>query len=78
MRPDDVRRAALALAADERAELAAELLVSVEAPTDANRAVIDSLWEAEIERRARRVIGGDAELQDWDVVRQRLANTLGG
>jgi hypothetical protein len=78
IRSDDLRRAALALSADERADLAAELLVSLEAPTDEDPSVIRSLWGAEIERRARRVISGDAESQDWNVVRQRLADTLGG
>ena len=78
IRSDDLRRAALALSADERAGLAAELLVSLEAPTDEDPSVILSLWGAEIERRARRVIAGDAESQDWHVVRQRLADTLGG
>ena len=78
IRSDDLRRAALALSADERAGLAAELLVSLEAPTDEDPSVIRSLWGAEIERRARRVIAGDAESQDWKVVRQRLADTLGG
>jgi hypothetical protein len=78
LRSDDLRRAALALSADERADLAAELLVSLEAPTDEDPSVIRSLWGAEIERRARRVIAGGAESQDWNVVRQRLADTLGG
>ena len=78
IRSDDLRRAALALSADERADLAAELLVSLEALTDEDPSVIRSLWGAEIERRARRVIAGDAESQDWNVVRQRLADTLGG
>jgi len=77
IRSDDLRRAALALSADERADLAAELLVSLEAPTDDDPSVIRSLWGAEIERRARRVIAGGAEGQDWNVVRQRLADTLG-
>lgn len=78
IRSDDLRRAALALSADERADLAAELLVSLEALTDEDPSVIRSLWGAEIERRARRVIAGDAGSQDWNVVRQRLADTLGG
>lgn len=78
IRSDDLRRAALALAADERADLAAELLVSLEARPDEDPSVIRSLWGAEIERRARRAIAGDAESQDWNVVRQRLADSLGG
>jgi hypothetical protein len=74
---DELRREALALPDSERADLAAELLVSLEAPTDDDPAVVESLWGAEIERRARRVIAGDAPTRDWNVVRQGLADALG-
>lgn len=75
--PDDLRREVLALPEVERADLAAELLVSLEAPTDEDLSVIRSSWAVEIERRARRVLAGEAASQDWTTVRQRLANALG-
>lgn len=74
---DELRREALALPDAERAELAAELLLSLEAPTDEDPSVVGSLWAAEIGRRARRVIAGDAPSHDWKLVRQRLADALG-
>ena len=76
--PDDLRREALALPEVERADLAAELLVSLDAPTDEDLSVIRSSWAVEIERRARRVLAGEAASQDWTTVRQRLADALGG
>ena len=75
---EDLRREPLALPAAERADLAAELLVSLEAPTDEDPSVIRSSWASEIEQRARRVLAGEAASQDWTTVRQRLADTLGG
>ena len=73
---DELRREALSDV--ERADLAAELLVSLESVPDEDPSVVRSLWGAEIEGRARRVLAGDAEGQDWNLVRQRLADTLGG
>jgi hypothetical protein len=78
IKSDELRREALALPDIERADLAAELLASLESPTDEDPSVVRSLWAAEIERRARRVTSGDVKGQDWTVVRQRLADTLGG
>ena len=49
---------ALRLPLQERAELAAELLASVDGEPDAD---VDAAWAAEIERRARRVIAGESE-----------------
>ena len=77
MKSDELRREALALSDVERADLAAELLVSLESPTDEDPSVVRSVWGAEIERRARRVLAGGAEGKDWKIVRQRLADTLG-
>ena len=75
---DELRREALALSDVERADLAAELLVSLESVPHEDPSVVRSLWGAEIEGRARRVLAGDAKGQDWNLVRQRLADTLGG
>jgi Putative addiction module component len=72
----ELRRDALALSDVERAQLAAELLVSLEPAADDDPTVVLSLWGTEIERRARRVLAGASEGQDWKIVRQRVADTL--
>jgi hypothetical protein len=74
---EDLRREALGLSDVERADLAAELLFSLEIPIDEDPWDVRSLWGVEIEQRARRVIAGDVEGEDWPVVRQRLADALG-
>lgn len=33
---------------------------------------VESSWAEEIERRARRVLSGEAETHDWSEVRKRL------
>jgi hypothetical protein len=75
---EDLRREALGLSEAERADLAADLLASLETPTaDEDPSVARSLWGAEIERRARRAVAGDATTEDWNVVRKRLTDALG-
>ncbi len=74
---EDLRREALGLSDVERADLAAELLVSLETPIGEDSSDVRSLWAVEIERRARRVISGDVKGEDWNVVRQRFADALG-
>ena len=60
MRTEDVRRQALALADDERAELAADLLASLEGPAGAVDDGLKVAWAEEIERRALAVISGES------------------
>ncbi len=60
---------ALRLPVKERAEIAAELLASIDGEGDADA---EAAWAAEIERRARRAIAGDSKGTDWQVVRGRL------
>jgi hypothetical protein len=76
--PDELRREALALPDGERADLAAELLVSLETSTDEDPTAIRSAWGAEIERRARLVMAGEATTHNWTTVRQQVADTLDG
>lgn len=73
---EELRRVALALSDVERAELAAELLVSLEPATEDDPTFALSLWGTEIERRARRALAGASEGQDWKIVRQRVADAL--
>jgi hypothetical protein len=67
---NDVLNDALALPAEKRARIAHELLVSLDEREDPQAA---EAWLSEIDRRAREVEGGTAELEDWEVVRARLA-----
>jgi hypothetical protein len=50
--------------------------VSLEPAADDDPTVAMSLWGTEIERRARRVLAGASDEQDWKIVRQRVADTL--
>ena len=70
MSDQDILATALALPAPERARLAHELLVSLDEAEDPNAA---EAWLAEIGRRAREVDEGSAVLEEWSVVRDRLA-----
>ena len=60
---------ALSLPARERADLARELLRSLDDSEDPDAAAASL---AEIERRAREVEAGTADLEDWAAVRHRL------
>lgn len=65
-RAKDLLRAALELPLDQRAELAAELLASMDGEGDSD---VDAAWGAEIERRARQVLTGETEAVSWESVR---------
>jgi putative addiction module component (TIGR02574 family) len=66
----------LALPADERANVAAELLASLDDSSPENPAAVQAAWAKEIERRARRVLAGESSGQPWDEVRDRVARRL--
>ena len=78
MRAEDLRQQALALTDDERADLAAELLASLEEQTDDDAEVVRVAWAEEIERRARMVIAGDSPTEPWETVRQGIVDELAG
>jgi putative addiction module component (TIGR02574 family) len=65
----------LQLPVDERAELAAELLASLdrEGVPDAD---VDAAWAKEIERRARRVLEQGSRGRTWEEVREELLRKL--
>ena len=52
-RAQEVLRDALALPVNERADVAAELLASLDDGSAENPAEVEAAWAAEIERRAR-------------------------
>jgi len=68
-------REALALPLEERANVAAELLASLDgAETDV--ADVEAAWAAEIDKRARRVLAGDSLGNPWEDVRRRAEADL--
>jgi putative addiction module component (TIGR02574 family) len=75
-RAQDVLREALTLPIDERADVAAELLASLDGPDTENTAEVEAAWAAEIEKRARRVMAGESTGIPWDHVRSRAETEL--
>lgn len=71
-------REALALPVEDRADVAAELLASLDAPVADDRETVRSLWSEELDRQARRVLSGKAVGEDWSILRQPLADELAG
>ena len=65
---------ALKLDLSERAELAAELLASLDGEPDAD---VEAAWAAEIEKRAARARSGADSGRPWSEVQDRIRNRLG-
>ncbi len=59
-------REALALPTEDRADVAAELLASLEEAPPEDPAEVEAAWAQEIERRARRVLSGESEGEPWE------------
>lgn len=68
----------LALPDGARADVAAELLASLDAPATEDPAAVATMWSQELERRAKRLLSGEALGEEWSIVRQRLADELAG
>ena len=75
-RAQELLREALTLPIAERADVAAELLASLDGAEADNPAEVEAAWAAEIERRARRVIAGESAGIPWEDVRQRAEAEL--
>jgi putative addiction module component (TIGR02574 family) len=65
---------ALTLSENERAELAAKLLASLDEGSDPDA---EEAWAAEITRRAESVLRGEAKLVDWEEVDAKVARIVG-
>jgi putative addiction module component (TIGR02574 family) len=74
-RAQELLREVLTLTPRERANVAAELLASLDETTD-NPDEVQAAWAAEIERRARRVLSGESAGESWDDVRNHIARLL--
>ena len=66
---------ALRLEPAARAELAAELLASLDGPADPDA---ETAWSAEIDRRIREIEAGVIRLESWDIVKQRIQKEVLG
>ena len=66
---------ALRLDEHARAELAAELLASLDGPADPDA---ETQWAAEIERRVAAIEAGTATLEPWGDVRRRIERDVLG
>ena len=66
---------ALRLDTKARAELAAELLASLDGPADPDAA---NAWDEEIRRRVDSLEAGTAKLESWDSVKRRIARDILG
>jgi putative addiction module component (TIGR02574 family) len=75
-RAQELLREALTLPIAERADVAAELLASLDGAETDNPAEVEAAWASEIERRARRVMAGESAGVPWSDVRQRAEAEL--
>jgi putative addiction module component (TIGR02574 family) len=66
---------ALRLGPDERAELAVEVLASLDGPADAEA---ESAWELEVRRRIEAIDAGTVELEPWEDVKHRIEKDILG
>jgi len=63
----------LRLPVDERAEIASEILASLDGEGESG---VDAAWAVEIERRAERVLSGESQGEDWEDVRKRIEREI--
>ena len=70
---DKLRSAVLRLSPPDRAQLARELVQSLDAPFDADAA---GAWDTEILRRLTEIDDGTAKLVDRDELRRRMRERL--
>lgn len=66
---------ALRLDDDARAELAAELLASLDGPTEPDA---EGAWDTEIELRIAAIEAGTTPLESWEQVRRRIEKEILG
>jgi hypothetical protein len=73
---EPILRDALAPRDEDRADLAAQLLASLDSPPVDDPATIGAVWALELERRATRALSGEAATDDWTTVRDDVAVRL--
>lgn len=78
MTRDTLPQEASKLPRSERADVAAELLDSLDDEPGEDPQELEKAWGAEIERRARRALAGESQGAPWEEVRQRIERRLVG
>lgn len=73
---DAVLREALTLPSRERAEVAAELLASLDESSMDDAEAVRAAWVDELEHRARRALSGADTGEPWEALRDRVRNKL--
>jgi Putative addiction module component len=66
----------LLLPIEDRAEVAAEILASLDDASIDDEAQVRLLWADEIAKRARRVVSGETEGIPWVNVKRRITDRL--
>jgi hypothetical protein len=74
-RAQELLREALTLPSEQRADVAAQLLASLD-DSESDMASVEADWAAEIERRASKVLGGESPGILWSDVRRRAEAEL--
>ncbi len=69
-------REVLKLSPEERADVAAELLASLDDVPIGEADEVERAWGAEIERRARRVLAGESPGVPWEKVERSIKGGL--
>ena len=75
-RTEALLREVLTLSSEERAEVAAKLLASLDDAPIAETDEVEREWAAEIERRARRVLAGESPGVPWEQVERSVRSRL--
>ena len=70
---DKILQDVLTLPEDERAEIAARPIESLDHGVETD---VDTAWAAEIERRCAALDAGEAVTSDWEDVRRRIETQL--
>ena len=70
--PSKVREEALRLPIEARAQLAAELLGSLDDADDLDESEHEAAWSSEIAERLREIEAGEVETVPWSEARRRI------
>jgi putative addiction module component (TIGR02574 family) len=69
---DKVLQDAMGLSEQERAEIAARLIESLDVASDGEAAEVEMAWAAEIERRCAALDAGKSGTTNWEDVRRQI------
>ena len=74
-RAEDLLREAMSLSVEARAEIAGQLLKSLEPPDDRD---VEEAWRVEVRKRIEQLDSGTVKTTPWEEVRDRLYAELSG